>query len=458
MGMNHDHFKRFIVKTFRSFRNSEFFTPSFETKESIRRKALYAYQDRYTQQNISLWHSFRQLISLQSPQFKLAFSFGLFFLGFLLLPLFGTETLAGYVSPKNGAVSLIRGNQTLLLTEDVLLQEGDILHIGHNAEAAIIFPNQFESVIKENTQLKIINHDEIFIEKGMILSESYDNHQFSSTRGFVASSPNSVFTISISETGEMEVISSQNNINVFDWKNGETTIRPGEKISLRTDTLLTRREIPDNLSLSTLQLNSIQAKLIITRTKLINAIERIIADNEVQSEKDLISAQKTFFSVLNILYSSRDMESKKRFHWETFSFQDVINEMERKSVPKSFLEEAQALQSLFVITKDNKKNLAFRTPDTGFQSFDRFVTLERVFQHANNDDHKNILQRKYVIVFLRKILNEPLRIDQVSVMNQEVSKLPKNEESQRFLRMLSEVLPPDLGELLDEKRDRMFAQ
>lgn len=448
--MNIHQFKRFLRRVFPLFWKADI---SRTTKTQIKNKTLHAFSQVHNKHRESIFEKWVDIFF--TPAFKMGMAAVLMLVAFNLLPFSQTKLLAGHIQPKNGVVKIIRGEETILISENTNLREGDIIQIGHNGEANIIFPDQFQSNLKPRTELKIVNRDEIFIEQGMMINESYENHQFSADRGFVEAPAGSSFIISISETGEMEIIAKRNNINVFDWKNGETTIEAGEKINLRTDTMLTSHDIPSNLNLSTLQINSIQAKLIITRTKLLTTLEKMTSGQRSESEKDFVSAQKSFFSVLDIINSSRDMEIQKRIDWESYDFADVITEMRRKQIPKMMVDEAMALRTLFTIIENNKNNIGFKTQETDMQSFDRFVTIERVFL-GSDQEHKEKLKQKYVVVFLRQILNEPLRIDQISVMNEEINKLPKNELAREFLNKLSDSLPPDLADILDEKIERDY--
>lgn len=389
---------------------------------------------------------------------KLAFVSALFVVFINLFSFLSTQTLAGEVLPTNGAVKIIRNNESFLVNENFELKEGDIVQVGNGAEAEIFFQGEFKSIIKPHTEIRIINHNEIFIERGEVINASYDHHQFTAERGFVEGSSGSEFIISVSESGEMQVISQKNKIHVFDWKSGEMTLDAGQKINLRTDTHLQNipsLQIPKNISLSARQLQSIQAKLIITRTKLLTTIEKITLGNRSGSQSDLLSAKKTFMSLYDILFASRDLSLRTQTHWESLSFADIMTAMKDRGVPEDLIKEAQALQTLFTIVEENRNHIAFSIEETPLNSYNRFVTLDRIFKDQN-PLHAQILKNKYVAVFLRDILNHPLRIDQVSFLNENLKQLPHNENTKDFLIQLKQIIHPDIVPLLEEKIQKDF--
>lgn len=422
-------------------------------KAQIKRETLQAFSRNHTPQQSAFlkrhiwWMRFS----------KLAFVSAIFVVLFNVFPFSKSEILAGSLNPTNGVVKIVRDNRILLVSEEIILQEGDVVEIGHNGEAEIFFPDQFKSTLLPRTELTIINDDEVFIEQGKIINTSFREHQFSGDRGFVESTPDSQFIISISESGEMEIIAQKNNIHVFDWKSGETKLETGEKIHLRTDTDLSQKniDIPDNLKLSTTQLRSVQAKLIIARTKLLTTIEEITSGNRDASESDLQSAQKSFLSIIDILHASRNLKISKRTDLNSISFDDILREMQRKKIPQDFIEKAEALTTLFNIVKAHRHHIAFQVPQTPVTSYNRFVTIDRIFQNGNQD-HAEILKDIYVVVFLRKILNEPLRIDQISVLNNAIDELPHTPQSSDFLKRLQNILHPDIATILAEKIKREF--
>lgn len=441
-----------IEKRLKGFFKTYTAIPSQEIRKRIKTATVQDFKNRYTQTSprISWW-----TMSLRFS--KVALVSGLAIVVFNVVSLTKTELLAGQINPKSGTVTITRGNEILLIEKSTSLREGDIIHVENESEAEILFPDEFKSIIKPQTQLKLINRNELFIERGQIINTSFESHQLSGNRGFVEGLPGSEFTISISESGEMEIISQKNQINVFDWNSGETSLASGQKINLRTDTALTNREIPKNLNLSSRQIQSIQAKLTITRTKLISTLEKILIQNQLGQvpKTDLLSVQASFLSLLDILHASRDMTIAYRTHWESFTFEDVILEMRERNVPEMYIEEARALQTLFFIVQEKGTDITISTQKSQIESFNRFAIMHDIFQ-GNNQAHADILKQKYVGVFLQQILNEELRIDQVSRLNQEISKLPKNEYAKDFLTRLQKALPPDVASILEEKIQKDF--
>ncbi len=395
---------------------------------------------------------------LFSPRVSLAgFALASFFVLFNILPGDQSHLSAGQLVPEGGVVEIVRGDQVLLVREEMELQKGDIVRVD-NGQAKLVFPDQFTSTIGSDTQLRILEGNSVFLRAGTIENQSFLEGEFSTLRGFVRTNPGSRFVISVSDTGEMQVISQKNKVNVFDWDSGEVVLSEGEKLRLRTDTVLSEQSLPDDISLSGAQLRSIQSKLIIVRAKLLTAVEKILAREKDGSEKDILSARKSFLSIYNVFQSSRDLQIVREIDFEAFTPGDIVRLLSERDVPEHLRSDARAVEALLSLVERNRNSIAFGVTPTEVLSFDRFVMLDLLFSLATPEEvaFEEDLKQKYVVVFLRDVQNRELKIDQVSRLNEEVSKLPRTALARDFLDRLKVLLPPDLMTVLEEKIERDF--
>ena len=80
------------------------------------------------------------------------------------------------------------------------------------------------------------------------------------------------------------------------------------------------------------------------------------------------------------------------------------------------------------------------------------ITILQIKQERMDDAAKlenvkkelHVLQKKYIHNFLRKVTNSPLKTLQISTLQKELSKLPKNHYATRFQEVLQKELPYDL--------------
>ncbi len=389
----------------------------------------------------------------------LAFSIVSVFVFFNLFP-FGNNALhAGKIMPKFGPVEIVRDGKTLLVNSEMALEIGDFIKIGNSAEAEILFPGKFSAIAKKQTKFRIIDEASLFLEIGEIDKKTINGGEISTTRGFVRSTSGAQFRVSVSESGETKIINKKNKITVFDWNEGSSDLKGGEEIQLRTDTFLSENEkMPNDLSLSFSQIMAIKSKLLIARTKLLTGFEKSIEGDKYNSEKDFSSADKTFRSIVQILSSERNLKIAKRKNLDSIRLKEVFIRLMAKTEDEQLLTETKALETLFEIIKENKSRLAFGKETSGVITFDRFLLIDRIFKFGNESQKKlsNTLKEKYVISFLRKIQNEQLKIDQISVLNEEIKKLPKTKLALNFLQQVEELFAPDLAGILQEKIEYMF--
>jgi hypothetical protein len=365
---------------------------------------------------------------------------------------------AGEISPKYGPVEILRGEDMILVEETMKLHRGDIIRIGNKAEADIFFPDRFSSTLKSKSQLRVVDGDSFFLEKGLLTGRIFDEEsEISTARGFIKSTPGGVFSLKVSESGETEVTSEKKTLSVFDWKEGQAVLSEGEILKLRTDTSLSHRKIPSDLNLSFAQIQAIRAKLIIARTKALTAVEKALSGDDTSAKKDIASAHRSFLSIAQVLDASRDLEIMTRKNLDTISMPDVLVSLREKNVNAPLFKEAKAVKGLLAAVQQNFHHFGFALETSPFQSFNRFVLLKRIFAFDQEKDFsQNVLKQKYVVAFLRDVLDEEIRIDQISQLNQKISLLPITTESKEFLWIAKNMLSPDLADMLAEKIDMVF--
>ena len=389
----------------------------------------------------------------------LAFAAVSIFILFNAFPVIGNKLSAGQIVPKFGLVEIVRDGEIILVREKTPLRIGDTIRVGNRAEAEITLPEKFISTAKTRTELRVVDRGKLFLEQGALENQVVRGGEISTNRGMIKSFPGATFEVTVSESGETRIVLKKNQVSVTGWQNGEIMLREGEELRLRTDTKLLAREMPQDLKLSTAQLLAIRSKLIIARTKLLNGIEKSLARNDDRSaEKDFRSAQKTFLSIVQVLKSSRNLEITKRENIDLIKNHEVFARLSQKIDDVTLLTEVQALETLFGLIETNHTSTAFSIPRTSVKSFDRFVILDRIFQLGTPQQRKlgEALKQRYVIAFLRKVLNEELKIDQVSILNQGIAELPKTKIARDFLVRVKNLFAPDLAALLNEKIESVF--
>ncbi len=432
------------------FKNAEI-PHSTEQRERIRFQALEAFSQR--REPVPFMKRFF------SPRISTAaFAAVSFLVLFNIAP--GKFLSAGELHPKFGPVEVLRGDDIILIDKAFSLKKGDVIRVGNNSEAEIIFPNKFTSTVKSSSQLKVVQKDSLFLEKGTLEGVSEKDGKISTQRGVISSPSESMFRVLVSESGETYVInlSQASPLTVFDWKDGEMKLLAGEELRLRTDTALVNREIPEDLKLSLAQIQAIGAKLIIARTKILTGAEKLLAGETRGGEEDLASAKKSFQSIVQVLEASRNLQIVKRKYIDNIPLTEVVQRVAEKTDDLALLQEARSVEVLWELVERNKSSLSFGFEKTGVPSFDRFVLLDRLFSLGAGKEpyFGEVLKQRYVVSFLQQIQNNELRIDQISLLNAEIEKLPRNELARNFLERVVVLFPPDLSTMLEEKIENTF--
>ena len=372
----------------------------------------------------------------------------------------GGTISAGTLQPTFGPVEIIRDGSRRLVRGEISLRVGDEVHVGNRAEAQILLPNKLASTVKDHTRIAIVDDESLFLEMGMIESEAFHGAAVATERGMIESSPGAKFSVSVAESGQSTITLQKNWVHVSDITGKKRLVlNAGEELVLRTDTVLADAPmVPEDLQLSGTQIRAIEAKLAIARSKILRGVDYLLAGRKSLAHTDLLSAEKTFRSIAQVLHSTRHLEIIKRKSLEGIAIFDIVPFLADKSASGAILGEAKALEQLFVILREKGKHLAFAPLKTGVSSFDRYALLKQVFALGAETQQEFAvpLLDKYVVMFLRNIQNEELRMDQISILNTEIEKLPNTDLARAFLEKAQERFSPDISIILEEKIERYF--
>jgi len=415
---------------------------------TLKEEVLQQYREKYVTPPRSGWERLFEKRSLIAA----LCGFGLLF----ILNIF-PGSYAGKVEPIFGPVEIVRGEKVILVQVPTKLNVGDIVRVGNNAEAKVVFP-EFISTAGNRTQFRVTSRNSLFLENGALKNQVARNAEITTDRGIISGPAGALFDVWVSETGETKVVLTENSLSVFDWNDGEKILNPGEEIILRTDTLLTEKNLPSDISLSLDQILAICSKLVIARTKIVTGLEKMREDDYKSANRDIDSAKRTFRSLVQVLETTRDLQITERKNLDLIALSEVSDKLAQKTNDQKLIAETRAIEELFSLVDVYRDRVAFGGSLTGVSAYDRFVLLNHVFSLGTEKQQffGNILKQKYVIAFLQKIQNEELRIDQISQLNEYVSLLPKNEISREFLVHLKNLLSPNMAGILEEKIEQVF--
>ncbi len=417
-------------------------------KETVKYKTLNTFRAQKRERKrtiIALW------------RYRFSFAFSLFFIvgmiGFLQSSLRDQQLLAGEIQPMVGPVEIIRGKESLLVEDPVDIFIGDIIKTGTRGEVKISIPNEFTSIAKNRTQFRITNKKTLFLDKGVLENKTQRSLEVATDRGFIKGASGSEFQVSVSDSGETEVLPHKNVVQIFDLWDGKLDLNPGETVKLRSDTRLTNKTIPDDLKLSNAQIRAIKSKLTIARTKIVTGVQHSTMSENQLAVKDFESAKKTFTSLTQVLKTSRELEIARRKNLKQLSTKDVYPEMKERLENETLLSEIKAIEILFDILSQNKDQLAFSPQNSDVEAFNRYVILKRLIDLGTPEqqDLSRLLLHKYVVNFLQKIQNKEVRIEQIAMLDAQIDKLPKNKTARKFLYQVRDLFSEEFAKIVDEK-------
>ena len=376
--------------------------------------------------------------------------------GIVDMPLLGNQVV-GQIESRGGVVEIIRGDESLLVADTESLRVGDWVRVGHRGEA-LITTDHFASNVESGSWLKVERPNTVYLDRGRLHSTHWQTAQIKTDRGMVKTADGGGVAIEVADSGETHVLPSRQKVAVFDLNNGQLFAEAGERVVLRSDTVLTDAIIPTDLELSNAQIEAILGKLAITRTKALTGIENMLGGERERAHREIMSAEKTFRSVVQILDSERDLTIARRVNLDSVLVADVYTALQARTNRTDLLTEAYALEQLFAVLAQNKNSIAFAPMDTGVAAYDRYVLLHYLASVATPKQAEalHVLADNYVVSVLRKVQQSPVKIEQLAYLNQQVDALPVNTDSERFLMALKQHLSPDLATALGEKMTYRF--
>ena len=440
-----------LEKILRQFFLDRTKSSNIAAKTRIRERTLAAYEQKYS------WHQKSLLFFQHHAGSLLACVFVIALLGVVDTPLTNNKIVAGKIKTKSGIVEIIRGNESFLVTEEASLLVGDFVRVKQNSQANFL-SDYFVSQLDEGTNIEIIDKDVMVLERGKWKGYAQKGSKIQTRRGWIKGLDSSGVVVHVSESGETTITPLENQVSVYDLHRGKLIASAGETIKLRSDTRLKNVRFPEDLNLSKTQEEAILGKLAITRTKILTGVQKMLLGKRTAAHRNIASAEKSFLSVLQVLNSSRNLEITRTTNLDNVPISAVFSQLQEKTSRVDLLTETKGLESLFTVMIQNKNNIAFAPVDTGVESYDRYVILHYLASLGAPKEAALIthLADNYVISLLRKVQNQPIKIDQISLINEQIDKLPVNQYSEQFLKKLEKLLAPDVAKVVNEKIEYLF--
>lgn len=368
------------------------------------------------------------------------------------------DTHAGEITPtRKGLIEINRNGDVRIVTNTTRLRPGDVVTLS-NAEAEVRFPDQMISTAGARTEFRVLDDGRLFLTRGALENVAKNNEsEIATSRGRVRPIPGAKFALTVSESGETRVVLHEQSVTVLDHFDHEKRLAAGDELRLHTDTRLSGKTLPSDLRLSSTQLNAIDAKLLIARSKVLGGLEKM-RDGEFNVTADFISAERTFRSIAQVLQSSRDLKILNRKNLSLVDNSEVFAMASQKTSDADLLREIRATEVLLRLVLEPQSPLLVTGRASGSRDFDRFSILVQMFAKLPAEEQAlgEVLQQRSVVNFVRAVLDEEMKMDQVAVLNKQVDALPKTPLARNFLRRSEQVLSPELAEMLDEKIRYLF--
>jgi hypothetical protein len=393
-------------------RNTQAVSADSLTKEATKHFVLKAFEEEH-KAFIPWWTLWRK-----SAQVGMAFCLMLFG-AFVhrLIP----ASYAGELQNTAGMVEVIRNNQVLTVskTKPFNLKVGDLVQVEPLSQATIATKNGISTQMQGGTTLKIADKTNLFVQEGSITASLNSGNTISTHRGFISAPTKGTFHMEILPTGEARVVLEDNAIEVSDWMDNKAQLFvTGEELRLKTDTKLSNKRVPGDLKISDSQLQIIESKLVIARSKLFTGLEKsLIRRNSGRS--DIESAQKTFRSILQILLNTdRHLNVYGNFDLDLVDDEVVIEAIKTRTSEQKLIIEAKAFTTLLSIVEH--KTIDIEAGKSNESTFNRYA-LTHYLQSLANEEDKILLEHvknQYVNTSLRKIINHEERSRQVSALEE----------------------------------------
>ncbi len=359
-----------------------------------------------------------------------------------LVPIIGGEQSAGELRPT-GLVEIVRDGEVFIASGNTRLKIGDQVLVGNNASAEINMRHTIQTTAGKQTEFRVTKPNSLFLVRGNLSGDFEKNASIATDRGQISGS-NASLRVAVSDTGETYIQPSNNNVHVTTWDNQKATLIAGEELRLHTDATLPA-ELPKNLNLSSSQILAIRAKLLISRTKALNALESRIDDDVTKSIQELASADRSFRSVVQVLKSSRNLEIVRRENLDLVSRADVVERVAARTDRAQLVADTRAVEALLdIISRDYTPN--FKIENSDLRIFNRYVLLQRLFAPlaVNSRTHGILLQQQYIEALARQISEAP---DSKQEIYEIRKALPEGASARKFTQEVAKKLPPHLASL-----------
>lgn len=368
------------------------------------------------------------------------------------------DTHAGEITPtRKGLIEISRNGNVRIVTDTTRLRPGDVVTLS-NAEAEVRFPGQMISTASARTEFRVLDDGRLFLTRGSLENiAKNEGSEIATSRGRIRPLAGARFSLTVSDSGETRIILHKQSAMVLDHFDHEKRLAAGDELRLHTDTRLTGKTLPDDLRLSSTQLNAIEAKLLITRSKALGGLEKM-RNGEFDVTTNFASAERTFRSIAQVLQSSRHLKILNRKNLDLVDNSEVFAMASQKTNDSALLREIRATEVLLRLIIAPQTPLLVTGRESGNRDFDRFSILVQLFEKLPAEEQAlgEILQHHSIINFVRAVLDEEMKMDQVAVLNKQVDSLPKTTLAKYFLRRSEHVLSPELAEMLDEKIRYLF--
>ncbi len=426
--------------------------PDRDVQLRLKDEAMASFRAAQNRQALHQWVFWRR------ASFALMMVMTVTVLGFFTSTFTPNKVKAGTILAEYGPVEVIRGEESFLVRDEADIFVGDLVRVGTRGEAKLNLLNQGVSTIEEKTHLIVTDVDALFIEKGRLASEAFRGVEVATDRGMIRTTPGARVSFEVSETGQTKIVPEKNVVEVFDLHDGQALLTQGEELTLHSDTQLSLLPRPSSALLNEAQIEALQAKLVITRTKLIGAIEAQLAGRFQDAADEFVSAENSFKSLTQVLLTSRQVEIARRKNVTEIDVSQVYDQLSSRVNHAGILTEVASLTEAFAYFQNQAYPSGVTVANTGDNNLDRYLLLKRLADRAGGAAQIafNDLASKYIVNFLRPIQDQPLLADQIAILQEKISVLPANADTYYFLRRVGQKMSPDLRAVMDQELTTRF--
>jgi len=421
-------------------------TPPKSTQARLKAEAMASFRSTQNRRTMHRWVFWRR------TSFSLVMVLCVAVVGIFGNSFSPNRVKAGKIMAEYGPVEIIRGESSFLVRDEADIFVGDLVRVGNRGIATLDLKNQAITRLNEQTHLRITDIDALFIEKGNLASEAFKGVEVATDRGLIRTTPGAIVNLEVSETGQTTVSPEKNLVQVFDLHDGQALLGQGEELILHSDTQLSFSPLPENGNLSTAQLGALDSKLTITRSKLLSAFEAQLKGQRLAAADEFLSAEQTFKSLEQVLLTSRELEIARRKNFDDTTVASVYPRLSQRVEHSGILAQVESLTQAFNYFQSQETVSQIELAETGDLNLDRYLLLKKIAEAESGPTQLafEYLMGQYVVNFLQAIQNEPIRTDQVALLQEKVTSLPASADAYHFLRRVGQKMSPDLATALDQ--------